>query len=148
VSKKNIIWAVIGVIALFGGLIYYTTGALTSKYKFDPNKAFLQAFAEDPARIEGPLEQKQSDDVYDSWMHFRYPHEAKMLHESDFKPGWSAEAAQWFSTRVADPSGLKDINHIKFRRRIDNQATTVTNEWIIYNPRTDEHFYRTWGTAR
>ena len=133
---------------MFGGLIYYTTGAMTSKYKFDPEKAFNTAFDEDFKRIDGPLEIKKSDTDYDIWMHFRYPHEAKMQHESEFKPAWVAEAAQWFSSRVKDPKGLQDISHIKFRRRQDNQATLVTNEWIIYNPRTDEHFYRTWGTSR
>ncbi|MBS1995316.1 MAG: hypothetical protein JSS86_03355 [Cyanobacteria bacterium SZAS LIN-2] len=148
-SKKNTILAILGVVVLFGGLLYYTTTAMTSKYKFDPNKAFTTAFDEDPLRIEGPLVVTPSDNGnYDTWMYFRYPHEAKMQHESEFQTAWCAEAAAWFSSRVKDPSGLKDINHIKFRRRIDNQATIVTNEWIIYNPRTDEHFYRTWGTAR
>jgi hypothetical protein len=131
VTKQNKILAVVGIIALFAGLIWYTTGAMTSKYKFDPKKYFLAAFDEDFDR-----------------MHFKYPHEAKMKHESDFKTGWVAEAAQWFSTRVPDAKGLQDIAHIKFRRRIDNQSAQVTNEWIIYNPRTDEHFYRTWGTSR
>lgn len=148
-TKQNKILAILGVVALFGGLIYYTSVAMTAKYKFDPNKYFVQAFDEDPKRIEGPLDIKAADDgTYDVWMHFRYPHEAKMLHESDFKPGWAAEAAQWFARRVPDAKGLQDLNHIKFRRRLDNQMTLVTNEWIIYNPRTDEHFYRTWGTAR
>jgi len=148
VSKQNKIWTVIAILALFGGLIYFTTGAMTNKYKFDPNKAFTDAFDEDPLRIEGPLEIKKSDTDFDTWMHFRYPHEAKLKHEADFKTAWVAEAAQWFGSRVSDPSGVKDINHIKFRRRIDNQTTVVTNEWIIYNPRTDEHFYRIWGTSR
>jgi hypothetical protein len=148
VTKQNKILAVVGIIALFAGLIWYTTGAMTSKYKFDPKKYFLAAFDEDFDRIEGPLDIKASDDAYDVWMHFKYPHEAKMKHESDFKTGWVAEAAQWFSTRVPDAKGLQDIAHIKFRRRIDNQSAQVTNEWIIYNPRTDEHFYRTWGTSR
>jgi hypothetical protein len=148
VTKKAKVFAVLGVIALFCGLLYYTTTAMTSKYKFDPDKAFTQAFDEDPKRIEGKLDIKTSDDTYDTWMHFRYPHEAKMQHEAEFKPAWCAEAAQWFSNRVPDKSGLQDINHIKFRRRIDNQQTMATSEWIIYNPRTDEHFYRTWGTAR
>jgi hypothetical protein len=151
VSKQNKIWALIGVIALFGGLIYYTATAMSSKYKFDPDKEFKAAFDEDPRRVEGPFYIKRADDgSYDIVMHFRYPHEAKMQHDSEFKPSWVAEAADWFSRHVpeADAAGLKDINHIKFRRRIDNQQTVVTNEWIIYNPRTDEHFYRTWGTAR
>jgi hypothetical protein len=151
VSKKNILFAILGVIALFGGLIYYTTGAMVNKYKFDPNKAFSQAFDEDPSRIEGPLDIKVSEDgTYDVWMHFRYPHEAKMQHEADFKPGWVGEAGSWFSRNMPPDKidGLKDINHIKFRRRIDNQTTMATSEWIIYNPRTDEHFYRTWGTPR
>jgi hypothetical protein len=151
VSNQNKLLAIAAVVALFGGLIYYTTGAMTSKFKFDPDKAFKTAFDEDPARVEGPLFIKKADDgSYDMWMHFKYPHEAKMKHEAEFKPAFAAETASWFSRHLppGDDKGLQDINHIKFRRRIDNQNVDVTNEWIIYNPRTDEHFYRTWGTQR
>lgn len=149
-TKQNKVFAVLGVIALFGGLIYYTTTAMTNKYKFDPKKAFVQAFDEDPARIAGPLDIKTSEDVYDVWMHFKYPHEAKLQHELQFKRAdfECPMAAAWFASRVPNAAGLQDVNHIKFRRRLDNQETMVTNEWIIYNPRTDEHFYRTWGTPR
>ncbi len=42
---------------------------------------------------KGPSEITRSDTDYDTWMHFKYPHEAKMKHEADFKEAWVADGA-------------------------------------------------------
>ena len=81
-------------------------------------------------------------------MRFKYPHEAKPLNESQWKTAWVGEAQAWFENKYHGHPGLQEINRLKFRKRIVNDRVTVTNEWLIYNPRTDDHYYRIWGTAR
>jgi hypothetical protein len=70
------------------------------------------------------------------------------MHESEYKQTWVGEARDWFERKFPEHAGLKEINRLKFRKRTYNDANAVTNEWLIYNPRTDDHFYRIWGTGR
>ena len=146
--SKQAVGITILVIAFVGGLIWYSQNVMTNKWKFVPEKAFTDAFDEPFDRAEN-LEATREDGMsYSVYMHFKYPHECKPKNESQYQTVWCAEARDWFDKKYPNHPGLQEINRLKFRKRTFNDATTVTNEWLLYNPRTDDHFYRIWGTSR
>ncbi|MBP9092154.1 hypothetical protein KBI23_14090 [bacterium] len=147
-SPKKSILFIAALILAVAGMAFYTKGVIEEKMKFYPEKVFTAAFDE-PFNRATEFEGKRVDGTqYEAYLRFKYPHEAKPLNESQYKTAWVGEAQSWFQAKYPGHPGLQEINRLKFRKRIANDRVTVTNEWLIYNPRTDDHYYRIWGTAR
>lgn len=147
-SSKQLM-VVIGLVVLaVAGMAFYTKNVLEAKLKFYPDKLFESAFEEPYSRATDFQGVREEGNNYQAYLHFKYPHEAKPMHESEYNQSWVGEAHDWFSRKFPNHPGLTEINRLKFRKRTFNDATSVTNEWLIYNPRTDDHYYRVWGTGR
>lgn len=147
-SSKQLVLVIGLAVLVLAGMGFYTKGVIDNKMKFYPDKLFEQAFDEPFNRATDFSGKREDGSTYEAYLHFKYPHEAKPLHESEWKTTWVGEARDWFDARYPGHAGLKEINRLKFRKRTLNETATVTNEWLIYNPRTDDHFYRIWGTIR
>lgn len=147
-SSKQLILVIGLIILAVGGMGFYTKNVIEGKMKFYPDKLFESAFDEPFNRATDFDGKREEGSQYEAYLRFKYPHEAKPLHESQWKTTWVGEARDWFERRYPKHPGLQEINRLKFRKRTLNETATVTNEWLIYNPRTDDHFYRIWGTMR
>lgn len=121
---------------------------ISNKMKFEPSKVFTEAFDEPFERAEKVDATREDGVSYSVYMHFKYPHECKPKNESQYQEQWCGAARDWFNQKYPNDPGLQEINRLRFRKRTFNDMTTVTNEWILYNPRTDDHYYRIWGTGR
>lgn len=146
--SKQVLGIIVLVVAFVGGLVWYSQNVLTNKWKFVPQTVFETAFDEPFNRAEKLVATKEDAINYSVYMHFKYPHECKPKNESQYQTQWCAEARDWFNAKYPNDPGLQEINRLKFRKRTFNDTTTVTNEWLLYNPRTDDHYYRIWGTSR
>ena len=147
-SSKQLVLVIGLVILALAGMGVYTKNVIEEKMKFYPDRLFTAAFDEPFARATDFSGKRDEGTQYQAYLHFKYPHEAKPMHESEYKTSWVAEARDWFAERYPNHPGLQEINRLKFRKRTFNDNIGTTNEWIIYNPRTDDHFYRVWGTSR
>jgi hypothetical protein len=148
VSSKQIILIVVALVAILGAMGFYTTNVISNKMRFEPAKLFADAFDEPVNRAEGLVANKDDSGTYNFWMHFKYPHEAKLKHEEEFQQAMVEEARPWFDAKYPGEKALQELNFLKLKRRTFNDATSVTNEWLLYNPHTDDHYYRLWGTNR
>ena len=146
--SKKLIGLIFLVVVFVGGLAWYSQVVISRRMKFEPVKVFTDAFDEPVERAEGLVGTKDEGAGYGAYLHFKYPHEAKPKNESQYQTVWCAEAHDWFEQKYPGDPGLQEINRLKFRKRTLNQETAVTNEWLLYNPRTDDHYYRIWGTGR
>lgn len=126
----------------------YMSNVYAERNRFTPEKIFKKAFDEDVLRAEHLEGTKDDSTQYDVRLHFKYPHEPKPFNESEYKTGWFMEARNWFNERYPNEKALQEMDFLKFKQRQKNETTLVTNEWILYNPHTDDVYYRVFGTAR
>lgn len=135
-------------IAALVGMGIYSANVIGERNKFVPEKIFEAAFDEPVSRAVELVGTKDDNRQYDVRLHFKYPHEPKPKNEAEYKDAWYMEARNWFNEAYPNEKALQEMDFLKFKQRQKNDATLVTNEWILYNKHTDDVYYRIFGTSR
>lgn len=142
----------VGIGIIFLALLTFTGFYCFNVYKdrnaFSPEKIFEAAFDESVLRAENLTGVKDESTQYDVRLHFKYPHEPIPKNNAEYKTAWCNEARNYFNAVFPNEKPLQEMQFLKFKKRLHNDTTMVTNEWLLYNPHTDDVYYRIFGTAR
>jgi|AGTN01.2.fsa_nt_gi hypothetical protein len=147
-AKPFIMLVVIAIVAFAG---YYGYTVMHEQYTVNPDKIYARTFSEDPKSITDLTGDGTISGDYDYWVHFRLVgRRAQLIKESDFKEekGPDREVARrWFTEKLPDTLGAKDTQrqYLKFFHRVDSTTANISHEWLLYNWRTDDHYYRKFG---
>ncbi len=134
------------IIAGVGYCIYYSYSVISNQVKYKPESTFENNFDGHKVRVSDLQGDKVQTGISDEWIHFKYLGRAPLKHQSEFEKKWAIEGRDWFLEKFPNHPGLTtDLQRLEFYKRTENQHASVINEWLIYNPRTDDHFYRRWG---
>lgn len=141
------------VIAIVGFIAYYGYTVMHEQYTVNPSKIFKQTFTEDPASssIVDLTGGGSISGDYDYWLHFRLVgRRAGLIKDSEFKEekGPDREVARrWFAEKLPDTLGAKDTQrqYLRFFHRVDSTTANISHDWLLYNWRTDDHYYRKFG---
>lgn len=141
------VWVVIAIVVIIVAVCgVYSAKIIGDQVKFKPIDCFEQNFDGHKVRVSDISGDRVQTGISDEWIHFKYLGKATVKHENEFKEGWALEGREWFLKKFPDHAGLTtDLQRLKFYKRVENQRASVQNEWLLYNPRTDDHFYRRWG---
>ena len=148
VDKKQIALIAVLVLAILGGMGYYSSSVLSNKWKFSPEKVFEEAFDEPVARAEHLTGDRDPSGDFNTWLHFKYPHIPVQKNKDQWKDAMVDEGRMWFAEKYPEDKALNELQFLKLQRRTWNDAVSVTNEWLLVNKHTDDCYYRIWGTSR
>jgi hypothetical protein len=138
------------VIAIVGFADFYGYKVMSEQYTVNPEKIFKQTFTEEPSAIVDLTGDGSISGDYDYWLHFRLVgRRAGLIKDSEFKEekGPDREVARrWFAEK-SDTLGAKDTQrqYLRFFHRLDSTTANISHEWLLYNWRTDDHYYRKFG---
>jgi hypothetical protein len=138
-------------VAVLGVVGYFIYKIGFSDYTVRPPKIFAEAFDEKPEVVTGLTGGGVVSGNYDYWIHFKLPGRmAEIKNKSEFQQNDQDKemARRYFAGVETPPStslSVDQFNNLKFYSRVKNETQSVTSEWLLYNWRTDDQFYRKWG---
>ena len=110
-----------------------------------PQAIFSQAFKTDLNDIS----ELQGDGGwaagYEYYLHFKSKQMVDLKHASEYEEKYCENARRWFLAKYPQSASLMDNQHLHLLARRKNTEISVINQWLLYNIRTDDYFYRIWG---
>lgn len=85
---------------------------------------------------------------FEAYCRFKYSDKVQLKHASEFHSRWAEDARRWFAERWPDDRALWDRDaNLTFLYRVDNSPEAIRNEWLLHNKRTNDYYFRVWGTT-
>jgi hypothetical protein len=141
-------FAILGVLVV--GLVGYMIWKLGfDSYTIKPEVMFVDAFSDSPVQIVDLKAGGMKSGNYDVWLYFRLPGRmAELKKKAEFRRE-DADlelARRWFFAHMKpSPKSLEDTENWKIWKRVDSATSSISQEWLMYNWKTDDHLYRKWG---
>lgn len=137
-------------VVLIIGVVGYTVYKLGfSDYTVKPDQIFAENFDNSPVQISDLKGGGTKSGNYDVWLTFKLPGRvADLKNKAEFKEGDADQelARRWFAEHL-NPTlpSLDKVADWKFFKRVKSETQSISQEWLMYNWKTDEHLYRKYG---
>lgn len=147
-SKMMPFFVLLAVVVI--GIVGYSIWKLGfSDYKVVPEQVFAENFNDSPVQISELKGGGTKSGNYDIWLTFKLGGRmADLKNKAEFKEGDSDQelARRWFSEHL-NPTlpSLEKVADWKFFKRVKSETQSISQEWLLYNWKTDEHLYRKYG---
>lgn len=146
-SKPLLALLVVAVIAVVGYMVYKIG---FDGYTVRPEQIFAETFTDLPTQIEDLTGGGTKSGSYDVWLKFKTPGRMAVLkNKDDFKKDDADQelARRWFAEHLTKPpvKSLENSQDWKFFKCVKSETQSISQEWLMYNWKTDENLYRKWG---